>query len=1024
MKKFISLLLCVVMIFSVFLPCGSAFARDLVFSQTTNKSENAPYLDENGVYWRKSTTESGEVKYIDFNTDYGEMVKYFQSQMLQRATRIEYRFATTDKKYRYKYEVQGDLDSASKVAAALFNDLFKDVFTVDYSTDKAENAAAGDYLFHSFDYGDFVYGCNVFTSAMDAPAQGNDRYYTFSIVISDLNYYTTARQEEKIAKFAREFSTEYLAGSQSDYEKVKTIYDFVVRNTVYDSEVFDGKYSSTTQRYANAHSAYGALYGNLQGNDYDITPKSTVTGEKVIKNTNQGMAVCEGYSLLFYYLCKYNGIDCRIVDGDYNKQYVSVTDPHEWNYVYLDDESGDGYKWFQVDTTFAAQKSYKEVDVNCYDYFLCGSDNVNFGFKNHQQPYEANDEQARPQLYDWYSEGNVSSVKDYLIPKANLSSIVKLNENNVIIQRKTLYSGDSESKYVFIKSNDDETALIRVNEDGTISYENVDGFVYNSTMSAFKMFIPYLIDREYESDTVNAQACGSYTISVHGANGSVFEYSFKIVPMDMSDSSNYDEVKIQTQGNYTGNELQPQIEIIDGYGNILDRGVDYDLTITQNGKKVKIVEMGDYQVVVSFMGNYRGEYPFNFNVGKIDLNKIDYTMPPIEYVPQGVLENNGYANFEDYIKKSVEATELTVGTKTLHGNVDYSVSVNGSKQTFRLSAISTSKLVLENSFVNVKYQVKKYDISQLNGKVADNSAAYVYTGSAIKPSKFNWLDDNFTRGVDYEIVSYSNNTKAGIAYVTIKGIGNCTGTAKMQFRIVPASITKATITPSTKANTVSYTVTYKNKTLVKGTDYTETIKITSKGYQITLTGKDNFNGKVTMNVVCSVVAPTASGNTVSLSSTAYTYDGNYKKPTVKIVNKNGKTVSTYFYSVKYSLNKNVGTAKAVITFKNGYSGTVTKTFTIKPKGTSISAASGVKSGFKVSWKKQAVQTTGYQIQYSTSSKFSGAKLITVSGTGSTSKTVSKLSKKKKYYVRIRTYKTVNGKKYYSSWSGAKAVTTK
>ena len=74
------------------------------------------------------------------------------------------------------------------------------------------------------------------------------------------------------------------------------------------------------------------------------------------------------------------------------------------------------------------------------------------------------------------------------------------------------------------------------------------------------------------------------------------------------------------------------------------------------------------------------------------------------------------------------------------------------------------------------------------------------------------------------------------------------------------------------------------------------------------------------------------------------------------------------------------------------------------------------------------RTTGYQVQYSASSKFSKAKTVTVVKNTTVSKKISKLSGKKKYYVRVRTYKTVkiNGKsiRIYSGWSKAKTVTTK
>ncbi|MGN0521935.1 MAG: CHAP domain-containing protein [Eubacterium sp.] len=101
-----------------------------------------------------------------------------------------------------------------------------------------------------------------------------------------------------------------------------------------------------------------------------------------------------------------------------------------------------------------------------------------------------------------------------------------------------------------------------------------------------------------------------------------------------------------------------------------------------------------------------------------------------------------------------------------------------------------------------------------------------------------------------------------------------------------------------------------------------------------------------------------------------------------------------------------------------------KAASITCKATGISKLTAKSKAFTVKWKKPSDQITGYQIQYSTDNKFSNAKTVTVSKSTTTSKTISKLKAKKKYYVRIRTYKKVNGKKYYSSWSKAKSVTTK
>lgn len=95
----------------------------------------------------------------------------------------------------------------------------------------------------------------------------------------------------------------------------------------------------------------------------------------------------------------------------------------------------------------------------------------------------------------------------------------------------------------------------------------------------------------------------------------------------------------------------------------------------------------------------------------------------------------------------------------------------------------------------------------------------------------------------------------------------------------------------------------------------------------------------------------------------------------------------------------------------------------KLKKTSISKLTAKSKGFKVSWKKISSES-GYQIQYSTSSKFKNAKSFRVTKTSTTSRSVSKLKAKKKYYVRVRTYRTINGKKYYSAWSKYKSVKTK
>ena len=171
-------------------------------------------------------------------------------------------------------------------------------------------------------------------------------------------------------------------------------------------------------------------------------------------------------------------------------------------------------------------------------------------------------------------------------------------------------------------------------------------------------------------------------------------------------------------------------------------------------------------------------------------------------------------------------------------------------------------------------------------------------------------------------------------------------------------------------------------------------------------------------------------NTIKLNKTAYTYNGKVQRPGVTVKNSKGKALKNGTdYKISYPKGmKNVGKYTVKVTLKGNYSGSKSMTYNINPKGTGVSKVKAAKKGFKVTWKKQASQTTGYQVQYSTSSKFKSAKTVTVSKNKTTSKSVGKLSAKKKYYVRVRTYKTVKigGKsvKLYSGWSKAKSVTTK
>jgi hypothetical protein len=175
------------------------------------------------------------------------------------------------------------------------------------------------------------------------------------------------------------------------------------------------------------------------------------------------------------------------------------------------------------------------------------------------------------------------------------------------------------------------------------------------------------------------------------------------------------------------------------------------------------------------------------------------------------------------------------------------------------------------------------------------------------------------------------------------------------------------------------------------------------------------------------VGPEVVTPAVTLSKAVYTYNGKVRKPIVTV--SVGDTVlRASEYTVEYAPGrKNVGTYEIIVSLTGKYTGCKTVSFKINPKPTTLKRPIARSKGFTAKWAKRTIQTTGYQLQYSTSKYFPKGrktKTKTVSKNKIVSKKVSRLKAKKKYYVRIRTYKTVNGKRYYSTWSTRKAVTTK
>ena len=240
----------------------------------------------------------------------------------------------------------------------------------------------------------------------------------------------------------------------------------------------------------------------------------------------------------------------------------------------------------------------------------------------------------------------------------------------------------------------------------------------------------------------------------------------------------------------------------------------------------------------------------------------------------------------------------------------------------------------------------------------------------------------------------------------------------------------------TKAATCTENGSQKHSCTVCGNSETQTIKATghkSSGWIIDKQPDVGVKGsKHKECTVCGTVLQKAeipalgakdiSGAEVTVASKV-TFTGTSRKPAVTVKLSGKELVKNTDYTVKYSNNKEIGKATVTITGKGKYTGVIKKTFKIVPMKQVITSVTAKTKAFVVKWTKD-LNVDGYQIKYSTKSDFSGGKSVYVKKNTTISKTFTGLTAKKTYYVKVRSYKTVNGTKYYSSWSAAKKIKTK
>ena len=603
-----------------------------------------------------------------------------------------------------------------------------------------------------------------------------------------------------------------------------------------------------------------------------------------------------------------------------------------------------------------------------------------------------------------------SSIKNEL---QDLFSTLKSNfrDKGIPVVIGEFGSTDKNNTAERVKWATDYTALAKKNNIPCVLWDNNAFAVYNGSSIVLNSEYHGYINRK--NNTVTSPAKDVIEALMKPYGNRVNLNCSSSVTIVAGQSKNIGASSSTSGAVLTYKSTTPSICTVDKNGNVtaLKTGTGY-VTVTASANGYDSVSK-DVKIVVS----------------KKSLNNGLLTLSETSYVYDGTYKK--------------PAATVTFGGKVLQEGKDYTISYRNNLNVGVTTVIATGM----GDYTG--YTSKNFTIIKraMAGGTVSVASSVSFTGSNITPSvTVKVAGRTLTSGTDYT-VSYSNNKNVGKATVKITGKGNYSGSLNAKFDIVPAKqqIQKLEtkykgfyIDWAQKGSATGYDVEYSvnanmsgavSKHLTANKPDTLTVNGLSgdKTYYVRVRSYTNVNGKVYYGAWSDVKSIKTANNDITkatvsgISTKAFTGKAITQNVTVKVGNtvlKNGTD-----YTVSYSNNKKVGKATVKITGKGKYGGVITKTFKINPAKQEIQKLTAKSKAFFVDWAQKG-SATGYEIQYATNSKFTGAKKVTITNNKTDKTTVSKLSANKKYYVRVRSYTTVGGTKYYGAWSAVKNVTTK
>ena len=616
-------------------------------------------------------------------------------------------------------------------------------------------------------------------------------------------------------------------------------------------------------------------------------------------------------------------------------------------------------------------------------------------------PYDGSDK--RPEVTVKSGNNTLTASSDYTVSYSNNRAV---GTATVTISGRNNYTGSASKSFRIVPADiANFTASLSASTfgyDGSKKKPSATVRSGNKTLTSGTDFtVSY-------SNNVNVGTASAVITGKGNYSGSITK-EFIITPADFSKLT----ASLATGTfSYDGTEKKPEVTVKSG-SKQLTAGTDFTVSYTDN------INVGTAKAVITGKGNYSGTITKSFKITQADLSKFTASLSADSFIYDG-------AEKKPEVTVKSDNAQLTAATDF---TVSYSSNVNAGTATVTITGKGNYSGSIKKQFT-----ITPADFSGFSAELSADTVTY--TGSAQKPGATVKSGDKvLVSGTDFT-VSYSNNTNTGTAKATIKGKGNYSGTITKEFTITPADISQ--LTASLSADIFRYngaeqkpsvTVKSGDKTLVPDTDFTVSYSdnIDVGTATVNITGQGNYTGSMTRTfTITNARIPAV------ITAKSVTLNQSTKKTSVFTAETDGKITlkSSNSKIVKVSGTKIIPVAPGKVTLTitaargQDYEKASKKiSVTVRPLTTSkLSLKSTAKKQATVSW-TAAKSISRYQIYYSQRSDMKNAKHITAKSSAK-SAVLKNLTSKKKYYVRIRTYKTVSGKKYYSTWSSVKSVTVK